>query len=96
MRSSDLSPLAASKRADAVAALEAKDEDRYEALEGEADALYDLAGTEGFQVKRVPRLVQSVHSAVCLECGTEFWPQRKSAKYDTEACKKRAKRKRAA
>ncbi len=72
------------------------DKNEYERLENQADVLYDAAAEYGLEFVRVPRLAAEVFRTVCEECGVEFLPQRKTAKYCSNACNMKAKRGRAA
>ena len=91
----DLSPVAFMYRAMAASVFNS-DKDEYERLEGIADEHYDAAAKYGLEFVRVPRLAAEVFRTVCEECGVEFLPQRKTAKYCSNACNMKAKRGRAA
>jgi hypothetical protein len=96
MRVEDLPAVALRMRADAVAALEGDDELLYRRLEQAADEAYDKAAEYRLEFVRVPRLLSVVGSHSCETCEKEFWPQRTSARFCSEACKKVAMRRRAA
>ncbi len=94
MRVEDLSPVAFMYRA--TASVFNADKDEYERLENQADVLYDKAAEYGLEFVRVPRLAAEVFQTVCEECGVEFLPQRKTAKFCSGACRIKALRGRAA
>ncbi len=95
MRIDDLSPTAFMYRAMAASVFNS-DKDEYERLEDRADELYDKAAEYGLEFVRVPRLAAEVFQTVCEECGVVFLPQRKTAKYCSNACNMKTKRRRAA
>ncbi len=89
-----IAAVALMRRADAVAAIQEEDDDLYDRLEQAADDLYDTAIEEGYEGVRVPRLLALTGIVTCELCAKTFWPQRKSARFCSEACKKVAKRRR--
>lgn len=95
VKASDLVPVAFMYRALAASKFNG-DKEEYERLEGISDMLYDQADGFGIEFERVPRLASEILRTDCDECGKEFLPQRRSAKFCSNACNMKAKRRRRA
>jgi len=69
------------------------DKDEYERLEAKADWYYVKAAEQGADFTRVPRLAGEIPAqTVCDQCGAEFLPQRKTARFCSDLCRKQANR----
>ncbi len=92
MKLTDLSSIAVMYRAMAASVFNS-DKDEYERLETKGDWYYDKAAEQGADFIRVPRLAGEIPAeTVCDQCGTEFLPQRKTAQFCSDLCRKQANR----
>ena len=92
MMLTDLPSIALMYRAMAASVFNS-DKDEYERLEAKADWYYVKAAEQGADFTRVPRLAGEIPAeTVCEQCGAEFLPQRKTARFCSDLCRKQAGR----
>ena len=91
MKIKDLSRIALMYRAMAASVFNS-DKAEYERLEAAADEHYDMAEEYGADFVRVPRLSGVTLETACKECGTEFLPERTTAMFCSDACRKKSNR----